>query len=333
VQGSIDGVDFLVTCPVDRWSAAVAWRVQERDDSLAREGREGREGQEDQEVQETVGLRRLWNSSNGLVRRHRLSLPAPAGAGSNAGYEKAGEALRRAGNLGSGGPGFGSGPRPQPVAGLAVDLWSEIQVGKGMASSTADLVAVAAAAAAALEADLSPEGLFQLALSIEPSDAVMLPGITLADHLGGGVTRFLGEPPGLEVLVVDPGGALDTRSFNQIPGLQELNAKKEPQVRAALEMVETGIRQADAVLVGKGATLSAQAHQDLVANPIFDRAHSVAAKLGAVGVNVAHSGTVVGILFDPRERPAAEMLPLARREMPGVGLEVCRVISGGVRRL
>ena len=62
---------------------------------------------------------------------------------------------------------------------------------KGMASSTADIVAAIGATAAALNAEISIFQQAELALSIEPSDGVMLPGIALFDHRGGRIARSL----------------------------------------------------------------------------------------------------------------------------------------------
>ena len=49
-----------------------------------------------------------------------------------------------------------------------------------------------------------------------PSDSSLFPGLALWDHRHGHVYEDLGAPPALMVVVLDPGGAVDTLAFNQL---------------------------------------------------------------------------------------------------------------------
>ena len=92
------------------------------------------------------------------------------------------------------------------------------------------------------------------------------------------------------------------------------------------------LREGDPGLVGHAATLSAQAHQAILFKPTLDHALALSQAVGAVGVCIGHSGTVIGILLDPARTEAGEA---ARRIAPRLqGLEllaVTRVVDGGVR--
>ena len=71
---------------------------------------------------------------------------------------------------------------------FGMQLTSELPRGKGMASSSADIAAVLAAASQALGQPLAPEAILHLAVQVEPTDAVFLPGIvcpaaSVPDHL------------------------------------------------------------------------------------------------------------------------------------------------------
>ena len=85
-----------------------------------------------------------------------------------------------------------------------------------MASSTADIVAAIGVAAAALNAETSIFQQAELALSIEPSDGVLLPGIALFDQKRGQMARSLGAPPDMRVLVLEFAGVVDSESFNAV---------------------------------------------------------------------------------------------------------------------
>ncbi len=136
---------------------------------------------------------------------------------------------------------------------------------KGMASSTADIVAAIGATAAALDEEISVFQQAELALAIEPSDGVMLPGIALFDHRDGRIARSLGDPPAMRVLVLEFADVIDTESFNAVDRGAELQ-RQSARFRDALELITRGIESADGELVGRGATQSALAYQAVLRN-------------------------------------------------------------------
>lgn len=273
VQGALDGVDFLVTCPVDLYS--------------------------------TVEVR-LINGSG--------SWDCPPG------YEKTLRAVQET-----------SRRLGHPRAGGFIRVESPLPRGKGMASSTADVAAACLATARALGEWLDPHTIADIALGIEPTDGLMYRGIALFDHRRGLLRQPLGMPPPLEILVVDAGGEVDTKGFNQRPDLDRLNQDKEPAVREALALVAEGIRKGDPSLVGRGATLSARSHQTILGKPGLEEFIALAREAGAVGVNVAHSGTVLGLLFDARDNRLREAETVLRRQFNGWPVLSCRVVGGGVQ--
>jgi len=272
VQGSLGGVDFLVTCPVDIYST-VEVRLTNRSGS--------------------------WNCPPGYEKTLRAVR----------------ETTRRLG---------------YPRAGGCIRVDSPLPRGKGMASSTADIAAACLATARALGEWLDPHAIADIALGIEPTDGLMYQGITLFDHRRGLLRQPLGMPPPLDILVMDAGGEVDTEGFNRRPDLERLNQDKEPAVQEALALVAEGIKKGDPSLVGRGATLSAIAHQRVLGKPCLEEIIALAREAGGVGVNVAHSGTVLGLLFDARENRLREVEAVLRQRLNGRPLLSCRVIGGGV---
>lgn len=182
--------------------------------------------------------------------------------------------------------------------GVEIRVDSELPVGKGMASSSADISAACLAAAIAAGESIDGETICRIALEIEPTDGIFLPGITMIDHVTGKICRSMGDPPEIIIAVFDAGGEVDTIDFNLRSDLAELNCRKEPEVMEALRMVEQGIRSGDSRLIGAGATLSALANQAILFKPSLESIIAISRSFGAVGVNAAHSGTVIGVLFD-----------------------------------
>ncbi len=214
---------------------------------------------------------------------------------------------------------------------LTID--SPIPRKKGMASSTADIVASMVATASALGRSIDEHTLAELALAVEPSDGIMVPGIALFDHLGGSVRRSLGQPPLLHVLVLEFEPTLDTEAFNATDRRATLQSHRE-SFRRALALIEAGIATADSALVGRGAMLSAMAYQAVLPKPQLPEVLSIAEACGAVGVNVAHSGTVIGLLFAQDGKHLDAVSAHARRRLPGlVAVHRRRLIGGGATTL
>lgn len=211
-----------------------------------------------------------------------------------------------------------------------VRVSSDVPVAKGMASSTADISAACWATARAMGSNLSPSEVARIALSIEPTDGVMFPGITLFDHRHGRCLRSLGAGPPMRVLIVDLGGEVDTLVFNARSDLDELNARKEFRVAQALTAVVHGLERHDATMVAQGATLSAIANQTIETKPRLEDLMDLVVKYGGLGVTVAHSGSVAGVVANHKAVCRNVGEALLRLDL-GTPLGVYDLIGGGVR--
>ena len=215
---------------------------------------------------------------------------------------------------------------------VRLTLSSPLPRGKGMASSTADVSAAIAATAIALgEAENMPaKTIAEIALQIEPSDGVMLPGIAMLDHKRGSVMTTLGTPPPMRVVALDFGGDVDTLAFNGV-NRDGVLREMQPEFEEALDLVERGIRTGSAPEIGAGATRSAIANQRLLYKPQLDTVLRLAEDVGAVGVNAAHSGTVLGMLFEDDAELAEYAISQAWENLFGIRrIYNRRIVSGGV---
>lgn len=183
--------------------------------------------------------------------------------------------------------------------GADVIVNSNIPIGKGMASSTADISSAIAATAIAVGATITPEAIAEISLSIEPTDGIMFPGITVFDHLSGKLCRHLGDAPDLDIVIVDLGGTVDTLSFNRKNNLKKLNKKKESLVSQALNKLECALKTHDYSLFGDAVTESSFAHQPILHKPELESLVDICYAAGGIGVNIAHSGTIAGLFFKP----------------------------------
>ncbi|MBQ7514825.1 MAG: GHMP kinase [Schwartzia sp.] len=177
-----------------------------------------------------------------------------------------------------------------------LSLASELPIGKGMASSSADIAAVCFAVAAALDRPLTAPEVSRIAAGIEPTDGVFFPGIVRLNHMTGECLESLGVFPSLKIAVFDTGGAVDTLEFHQRKDLDRLSQANEERTDAALARLN---RAENAVAIAQAATESALANQSILPKRDLATIIETACSQGALGVNAAHSGTILGVLFPP----------------------------------
>jgi L-threonine kinase len=133
------------------------------------------------------------------------------------------------------------------------------------------------------------------------------------------------------VLVLDPGGQVDTLAYNREVTERALRPCA-PAHREALALLQAGLTEGDWNQVGQGATLSAQTQQAILSSPWLEAALDLARGLGALGVCRAHSGTLLGVLLDPARTAPDEALTRARARLPkAVDVRLRWLVDGGPR--
>lgn len=210
-------------------------------------------------------------------------------------------------------------------------LDSNIPRARGYGSSTADIGATLNALGLAAGRPFGAETVAKLAVGVEPSDSTLFPGLSLFAHRDGGFHRALGPTPALKVLVLDPGGRIDTVAFNRINHGDQLD-RLIPQHRGAFDLLLQGLSGGDWQALGRAATLSATVHQEILHSSLLDSALRLARDVGALGVCRAHSGTLLGLLLDPaRADVPACTAYVSRRLTAKVSVSPQSLVDGGPR--
>lgn len=200
--------------------------------------------------------------------------------------------------------------------------------GRGYGSSTADIGAMLYALGEAAGQPLSPLAVARLAVQVEPTDSSLFPGLALWDHRQGQYYEPLGAAPTLTVVVLDAGGEVDTLAFNRQDHRAMLQ-RLAPQHRDAFQLLRHGLAQQDFGAIGAAATLSATVHQAILPNPLLDVALALAHDLGAMGICRAHSGTLLGLLLDPRHTEIPHAVALAAQRCGPTVRVFSRPLVGG----
>ena len=179
--------------------------------------------------------------------------------------------------------------------GFSVDISSEIPVGKGMASSTADIVGVLAAVSVYAGQNPSAQWLGKIAAEIEPTDNIMFADWVLFDHLNGEKVEVLKTIENLKVLVLEMEDTVDTERLRQEGAFHKSN---KPKTSKALEILREASHEKDLKKLGQAMEISALENQPVLYKPHLEELMTLARKHGLIGVNAAHSGTVLGVVYE-----------------------------------
>lgn len=213
-------------------------------------------------------------------------------------------------------------------AGGHVEITSNVPRGLGLGSSTSDVTATIRAVADCLGTTLPDEEVARLAVLAEKAcDSIMIEDrVVLFAHRKGTVIETLG--PQLPAMIVvgcdtDPGGTVDT--------LDHLPARYNDREISAFEVLRAALRRAivaqDVPLVGWVATASAHINQRFLPKPALPFLLAVCREEGGCGVQVAHSGTVAGVIFDPARPGVAGAVARCMRRIEEHGLPISALLG------
>ncbi|WP_420130061.1 hypothetical protein [Longimicrobium sp.] len=205
--------------------------------------------------------------------------------------------------------------------GGALSLEGNVPLRWGCGSSTTDVLSTIRAVADAFGVVLEPAWIARLAVAAETASDSLMYGperAVLFAQRRGGVLLDLGGPlPPVRVLGVNTeGGGVETLSLPPIP----YSAWEVEAFQPILGLLRRAVDRQDPALLGRAATASALINQRHRPKHHLPQLLAVMRDTDALGVQVAHSGTVAGLLYEPG-RPAADRMERARTALGRLGLD------------
>ncbi len=204
-----------------------------------------------------------------------------------------------------------------------VQIRSNIPVGWGLGSSTSDVTAAIRATADALNERLTPTKIAALAVRAETAcDATMFGKrlVLFAQREGIVVEDFRSSLPKLEVLGFNTssnGNGIDTVGFPPARySWWEIEA-----FRPMVGLLRRAVSLRSPQLLGQVASASATINQQYLPKPYFQDLREISAEVGAVGLQVAHTGTIAGLLFDPADPLKEERIEQAQTLLETIGIK------------
>ncbi|WP_416971066.1 kinase [Streptomyces sp. 4F14] len=208
----------------------------------------------------------------------------------------------------------------QVAGGGLLTLISSIPEGKGLASSSADLVATAHAVGDALGVRFTESEIETLLRDVEPSDGVMYEGVVAFYHRQVRLKERLGFLPPLTIVAHDIGGTVDTVLFNRSP--KPFDAADREEYSGLLDELREALLHGDLETVGKVSTRSARKNAKIVTRDHADDILRICHEVEGLGLVLAHSGTNLGILLRDDVSDHQDRLAHARKS--------CEALPGSV---
>ncbi|WP_194270215.1 GHMP family kinase ATP-binding protein [Candidatus Methylospira mobilis] len=188
---------------------------------------------------------------------------------------------------------------------LSID--SNIPVGRGLGSSSADVIAAIRAVANAFGKTLPPQTIARLAVQAEAaSDSLMFDDacVLFAQREGVAVERFSAPLPPMDILsiqYISESASIDTIALP----LPEYSTQEAVEFAALLNRLRQCVLERDPGQVAAVASASARINQLFLHKPHLEEIECIGRSYGALGVQVAHSGSVIGLLFSKGDREGA----------------------------
>jgi uncharacterized protein involved in propanediol utilization len=177
---------------------------------------------------------------------------------------------------------------------LRVRLRREIPIGKGLSSSTADMLAVLRACQALFGVALGARCISRLFARIEPHDALHYATSVAYNHRRGRLLAPFGYTPDYRILGVDAGGRVCTRAYN---ASLHFGPALLCAYDALFEEAAVAFAARDDAAIARCATRSTMLHVQRTDNAFLRRLLAQADAMDVLGLLSTHSGTCGGLLL------------------------------------
>ena len=179
---------------------------------------------------------------------------------------------------------------------IDIEISSQIPRGKGFASSTADLCATYYSLLKLFNRNFNEEELINCCIQIEPTDSIIFDNLTAFDYKNGLYKEHIGKYIEFYIWVFEGTSVVNTVEFNN----RRLPSHKP--VDDLIERLTIGAKQNSVPLIAEACSESIIRNQHRLKYSILPNVLKLQQQYGGLGVLGAHSGDMIGIIFDDEEK-------------------------------
>jgi uncharacterized protein involved in propanediol utilization len=213
-----------------------------------------------------------------------------------------------------------------------LEIECSVATGIGLGSSTCDVVAAIRAVCSAHGAQLDAGQVARIAIEAEgAADPIMFENevVLFAQRRGQVLESFGTWIPQYTVLSVDTDVGMAGIATLSLP-LPDYTDAELAAFERMIEGMRTAFLQRDSAAIAAIATQSARLNQRFVPLRFFREICALAHAHRALGVQISHSGTVAGILFDPQlVTPDCDLAARAVAELRSLGVRTLQQFTTG----
>lgn len=180
---------------------------------------------------------------------------------------------------------------------LKIVINSDVPIGKGLSSSTADIGAAIGACAAYLNKEISPDLASRIALSIEATNTNFYKESMIFNSVTGDKREVLGNIENTKVMILIPDGRVNTQELRMRENYAQIKKRNEPKIRVCYEETVKAFQTKNYAKLGEIGIESALLNETLIRKLFLSEIIEIALVNNAYGINIAHSGTAIGILM------------------------------------
>lgn len=217
---------------------------------------------------------------------------------------------------------------------IHLSIKSSIPVGKGMASSTADIGASIMAALDYLGEEMTPKEISKLVSMIEPTDSIFFPEVCIFDPIHGEKKESLGYIDCKKVLVLEPDARINTVKIRKEREYYKILKENKSITQKSFEMLYEGVKNRDKELIRKASENSALANEKIKKTPYLRELIEIGRKNNYGFLNISHTGTVVGIAIDEKTDVEKIQYEIKNTVISNVYRKryIRKIIKGGIRK-
>ncbi|MEG0250432.1 MAG: cobalamin biosynthesis protein [Peptostreptococcus sp.] len=220
------------------------------------------------------------------------------------------------------------------VENIHISIRSNIPIGKGMASSTADIGACIMATLDYLDKDMSPDEISRLVAKIEPTDSIFYPEVCIFDPINGERRDSLGYIPYKKILILEPENRINTMKIRGHKEYYKILRENKSITQKSFEMLSYGIKNQDKELLKRACENSALANESIKKTPYLRELIKLSRECQSGFLNISHTGTVVGISIDERTDTERLIHEIKNSEISSVYKKqyIRNIVKGGLRK-
>jgi len=219
--------------------------------------------------------------------------------------------------------------KSEEIENLEFEIIPSLPYAKGYATSTAEISSIYIALATYFDIKFTELDIAKFCSMIEPTDSIFFSKYIVFDHING---EILKEINGFEkfirkkILIIEFDYFVDTVEFRN-----KNTYDSKDDLTSYFLMFEKGLKSSNRELIYNAITNSSLINQKIINKEYLKGIIELADNFNTYGVNIAHSGSLIGVIFDSENGLNKFKNILLYKNILGENIKIrtANIISGG----